>query len=124
MNRNFLNRFAFALLLLGKGILSLAPPSSRGNSIFSVDSDTPVLNRRTWCATTASFFTFSSVANAAAEAPVYDRCLQGCIKECTKLAPGEVNRAYCTSSCEEYCRQAEVDGNPSGTNDVVRKDLS
>lgn len=123
MTHNFLNHVLFALMLLVGKSHSLAPPSSLGGT---VNSETSVLSRRAWCATTAgaSIFAFSSVANAAADAPVYDRCLQGCIKECTKLAPGEANRAYCKNSCEDYCRQAEVDGNPSGTNDVVRQDLS
>jgi hypothetical protein len=50
--------------------------------------------------------------------------VDGCMKECTKLAPGEANKAYCKSSCEDYCQSQAEEGKPTGGADVVRQDLS
>eukprot|EP00550_Attheya_septentrionalis_P009604 CAMPEP_0198288956 /NCGR_PEP_ID=MMETSP1449-20131203/7306_1 /TAXON_ID=420275 /ORGANISM="Attheya septentrionalis, Strain CCMP2084" /LENGTH=61 /DNA_ID=CAMNT_0043987203 /DNA_START=300 /DNA_END=485 /DNA_ORIENTATION=- len=51
-------------------------------------------------------------------------CVDGCMKECVKLAPGEANKPYCQSSCEDYCRSQAEEAKPTGEADVVRQDLS
>jgi hypothetical protein len=105
------------LLLLVQQSCSLALPSTQ-------------VNRRNWCSTAAAAaFLVASPPRAAyaasTEASMTEAdCVKQCMKECTKLAPGEANKAYCLGTCEDYCRAAAEDGEPTGTNDVVRQDVS
>ncbi len=53
-----------------------------------------------------------------------DDCFGECVKECSLIAPGAVNKPYCEQTCKEYCAAKAEEGGPSGKNDVVRQDLS
>jgi hypothetical protein len=99
------------LLLLVRQSCSLALPSLQQ------------VTRRTWCSTTA-VAAFLVASPPRAEAASEADCIKECMKECTKLAPGKANEAYCMGNCEDYCREAAEDGKPTGTNDVVRQDVS
>ena len=76
----------------------------------------PTLSRRRILGTTAMLPVLPVLAS--------DGCVAGCLRECTKLAPGDQNKAYCLSNCEDYCQQAKADGQPVGGKDVVREDRS
>ena len=76
----------------------------------------PTLSRRRILGTTAMLPVLPVLAS--------DGCVAGCLRECTKLAPGDQNKAYCLSNCEDYCQQAKADGQPVGDKDVVREDRS
>uniref|UniRef100_A0A7S4IPH5 Uncharacterized protein n=1 Tax=Odontella aurita TaxID=265563 RepID=A0A7S4IPH5_9STRA len=78
--------------------------------------------RRSWFSKVAeaSAFTFPVAFSASAARADDVNCVNECMKECTKIAPGEANKAYCRSNCEDYCKG---DG-PTAKGDVVRQDLS
>lgn len=83
------------------------------------------VSRRTWIsravatATTAGLHVPVAAANAAD-----DDCFGPCVKECSIIAPGAVNKPYCEQTCREYCDAKASEGAPSGKSDVVRQDLS
>lgn len=81
---------------------------------------TPPVNRRACLAGLCLGVPFLATTTAPAlaappkeEPVVYGRCLDSCVKECTTLAPGEANKAYCQKSCEDYCRTRADEGVPS-----------
>jgi len=60
----------------------------------------------------------------AVAANAIDDCFGECVKECSLIAPGAVNKPYCEQTCKDYCATKAEEGGPSGKNDVVRQDLS
>jgi len=115
----FISFLSFFLCCWVSGVHALAPQQPQPFVSIS---------RRSCLATTAGlcfgFVAVNSNKASAAEAPVYGPCLESCVKECTALAPGEANKAYCVLSCEDYCRATAEEGAPSGKGDVGRQDRS
>ena len=53
-----------------------------------------------------------------------DDCFGECVKECSLIAPGAVNKPYCEQTCKDYCAAKAEEGGPTGKKGVVRQDLS
>ena len=79
------------------------------------------ISKVTTTTTTTTAAVFFSPRLAVSSLPQRDGCISGCLRECTKIAPGEANTNYCVSNCEDYCKD---DGQPKGEADVVRQDAS
>ena len=103
-----LSRFRASIALIVTFCLSL----SDKQSVAFI----PTVSRRRILETTAMLPVLPVLAS--------DGCVAGCLRECTKIAPGDQNKAYCLSNCEDYCQQSKADGQPVGGKDVVREDRS
>ena len=82
------------------------------------------VSRRAWISRAVATATAAGLPVAAPANAADDDCFVPCVKECSIIAPGAVNKPYCEQTCREYCDAKAAEGAPSGKSDVVRQDLS